>query len=354
MNKNRKAEHVDICATKPVLADSNYWNDIFLIHQSLPELNKKDIDLTSTLFKNKLQAPIIISAITGGYSKAKKINSNLACAAAEFQIGFGVGSQRPALENHKFIDSYAIVKEFDIPFVIGNIGAPQLVRQSEKYDPFTIEDGKRAIDMIDADMLAIHMNFVQEIVQPEGDINAFGCLERINEFAVELPILAKETGAGVSKEMAMKLKTAQVRGIDVGGLSGTSFSAVETYRDQARGDELRLRLGQTFWNWGIPTPVSLIEANVGLPLIATGGIRNGLDAAKALCLGASAAGIAGRLLKPALKDAKSVIAELELIIEELRSALFLIGAGSVRQSKKQRIVTTGKTKEILESLGYKK
>jgi isopentenyl-diphosphate delta-isomerase len=177
-------------------------------------------------------------------------------------------------------------------------------------------------------------------------------LEKISEFASELPLLSKETGAGISREMAQALKRAGVKGIDVGGLSGTSFSAVEIYRGKANSDNHQSRLGETFWNWGIPTPVSLFEANVGLPLIATGGIRTGLDAAKALCLGASAAGLAGRLLKPALTSAKSVITELELIIDELRSTLFLIGAKNIRSAPKHQVVITGKTREILNWLGH--
>ncbi len=350
---DRKAEHIDICATKSVQASYDYWDDIYLIHQSLPELNKSEIDLKTKLFNKKLQAPIIISAITGGFSKARKINFNLASAASELQIGFGIGSQRPAIQDSKFIESYTVVKEFDIPLVIGNLGAPQLIQQQGDNKPLTIKDGQKALDMVNADLLAIHMNFVQEIAQPEGDTNAQGCLDRIKKFAAELPILAKETGAGISKEIAQALKSVGVVGLDVGGLSGTSFSAVETYRDEAIGDEKRARLGRTFWNWGIPTPVSLLEANVGLPLIATGGIKTGLDVAKALCLGANSAGIAGRLLKPALKSAKEVISELEIMIDELRSALFLIGVGSVKNTSKQKIIFTGKTKEILDSLGHR-
>jgi isopentenyl-diphosphate delta-isomerase len=353
MMENRKEEHVSICATKPVQANYNYWDDLLLIHHALPELNKPEIDLSTSLFKKKLAAPIIISAITGGYSKAKKINSNLASAASELQIGLGVGSQRPVLQEGKYKESYTVVKDFDVPLVIGNIGSPQLINQSNKDKPLSVADGKAAMKMLDADILAIHMNYVQEIVQPEGDTNAKGCLEKIAEFASELPILSKETGAGISKEIAEALKSAGVKGIDIGGLSGTSFSAVEIYRGKANSDHHRARLGETFWNWGIPTPVSLYEAKVGLPLVATGGIRTGLDAAKAVCLGASAAGLASRLLKPALKSAQAVKTELELIIDELRSAMFLIGAKNIKSAAKQKIVITGKTREILQSLGYK-
>ncbi len=356
MIKNRKAEHVEICATKPVLASFNYWDDILLIHQALPEINKSEIDLKTTLFKKKLFTPLVISAITGGYSKAKKINTNLATAAAELQLGFGVGSQRPALESKDkgYKESYSVIKEFDIPLVIGNIGVPQLIMQSDSDRLLTVDDGKRAMEMIEADLLAIHMNFTQEIVQPEGNTNAKGCLDKIKEFASELPILAKETGAGISRSVAQSLKNAGVRGIDVGGYSGTSFPAVEMHRGKASGDELRVRLGQLFWDWGIPTPVSLFEANVGLPMIATGGIKDGLDAVKALCLGASAAGMAGRLLKPALKNPKSVVKELDMIIEELRCTMFLLGAGSIKQLDKNNAIIIGETRDIVKATGYLK
>lgn len=352
MVANRKAEHIEICTTKPVAASYNYWEDVFLQHQALPEVNKSEIDLKTTIFKKKLQAPIIISAITGGYSKAKKINTNLSSAAAELQIGFGVGSQRPALENSKVKYSYEVIKEFDIPLVIANIGAPQLVIQKEKRKALSVDEGKSAIEMINADLLAIHLNFAQEIVQPEGDTNAKGCLAKIKQFATKLPILVKETGAGISKEVAKQLKSVKVKGIDVGGYSGTSFPAVEMYRGQISGDELRSRLGKMFWDWGIPTPVSIIEADIGLPLIATGGINNGMSAAKAICLGASAAGLAGRLLKPALKNSKEVIVELEMIIEELRSTMFLVGAENIKQLNKNNAIITGETRELLTGLGY--
>jgi isopentenyl-diphosphate delta-isomerase len=356
MKKNRKAEHVEICATKPVLASYNYWDDIMLIHHALPELNKSEINLKTTLFKKKLKAPIIISAITGGYSKAKKINTNLASAASELQIGFGVGSQRPALESNDKVyrDSYSVIKDFNIPLVIGNIGAPQLIKQDNKNTPLTLNDGKFAMEMINADLLAIHMNYAQEIVQPEGDTNAKGCLNKIKEFASELPILAKETGAGISRRIAKSLKNAGVRGIDVGGYSGTSFPAVEMYRGEASGDELRARLGKLFWDWGIPTPVSLFEANLGLPLIATGGIKDGMDITKALCLGASAAGIAGRLLKPAMKSTRSVVKELEMIIEELRCTMFLVSAGSIKALNKNKAIIIGESRDILTAEGYLK
>ena len=350
---NRKAEHVNICAEKSVQASYNYWDDIFLHHQALPELDKSEIDLTTKIFNKKLGAPIIISAMTGGYPQAKKINQNLASATAELQLGLGLGSQRPVLEQNKYLDTYTIIKDYDIPLVIGNIGAPQLIAQRKNKKPLTLADGKRALEMLNADLLAIHMNYVQEVVQPEGDVNAKGCLARIRDFAKELPILAKETGAGISKDIALKLKQAGVKGIDVGGFGGTNFPAVEMYRGELVKDKLRTRLGRTFWDWGIPTPISIFEAKVGLPIVATGGVRTGLDVLKAVILGANTGGIAGALLKPALKSASAVKNELEKIIEEFRCGMFLTGVGSLKDIKNTKAIITGETREMLISMGYK-
>jgi isopentenyl-diphosphate delta-isomerase len=202
--------------------------------------------------------------------------------------------------------------------------------------------------MVGADVLAIHMNYLQEVVQPEGNTNAAGCLDMIKEVSGKYPVIAKETGCGISMLVAVGLKDAGVIGIDVGGYSGTSFSAVEFYRALAIKDKLRERLGDTFWDWGIPTPVSVIKANVGLDLIATGGIRNGLDIAKALVLGANSAGMAGELLMAATESSQRVEEKLEAIIQELKAAMFLVGAKNISELKKRKYIITGRTKEWLD------
>ncbi len=249
MGFERKADHIDICLKDDVNARHNYWDDVSLVHSALPEVDMTDVDTSITLFGKKLAAPIIISAITGGFDGAESINRNLAHGAAKAGVGMGLGSQRPALEDKELSGSYECVKEFDVPLVMGNIGAPQLVKQKDR-PALLLDDCQRAMDMVDADVLAIHMNFLQEIVQPEGDANAKGCLDAIGEIASELTVVAKETGAGISQDAAQALKKSGVAGLDVGGLGGTSFAAVEYYRARSRGDDTLSRLGETFWNWG--------------------------------------------------------------------------------------------------------
>jgi isopentenyl-diphosphate delta-isomerase len=334
MNKteSRKDEHVKVSLGEDVSSEHNYWDDITLIHNALPELNKDKIDLSTKLFSKKLGAPIIISSMTGGYEKGKKINENLASAAEKYQLGMGVGSQRAALEKPELKDTYGVIKNYDIPLRFANIGASQLVIWGPKK---TLENAKLMIEMIDADAFIVCLNFLQEAVMSEGESNAQGVLDGIKKLSDDLdtPVIVKESGAGISHEVAEKLKKTKIAGVDVGGLGGTSFAAIEHYRAKSKDDKLHERGGKTFWNWGIPTPSSILQVGDAmdwkLPIIATGGIRNGLDAAKALVLGADAAGIARALLNPATKGKKETQNEAEAIIKELRATMYLVGADKV-------------------------
>ncbi len=332
--EERKKEHIQIAVSEDVSFHHNFWDDVHLVHTALPEINECDIALSTSLFGKKLEAPLVISAITGGYREGKKINEHLAQAAEHFQIAMGVGSQRAALENPKLEETYSVVKNYDIPLRIANIGASQIVLWDKKK---LFDNIQKIIQMIDADVLAVCLNFLQEAVQPEGETHAKGCLKIIDMLSRELsiPVLVKESGAGISGKVAEMLRMTKIAGIDVGGAGGTSFAAMEYYRAKIKNDKYNIRKGITFWDWGIPTPRSILEVgkatNWELPILATGGIRNGLDVAKALVLGANAAGIAHALLKPAVKDTQSVIHELELIIKELRSAMFLVGIDTVSQ-----------------------
>jgi len=334
--ENRKDQHVRISLEKNVSSHRNYWDDIKLIHNALPEINKDEIDLSIKLFEKKLDVPLIISAMTGGYTKAKKINENLAAAAEKYQIGMGVGSQRAALEKVSLKNTYSVIKDYDIPLRFTNIGASQLVLWGHKK---TLENARKMIDMIDAHVFVVCLNFLQEIVQPEGEANAKGCYNAIKKLAEELdiPLVIKESGAGISFDVAKRLSKIKIAGIDVGGSGGTSFSAIEYYRAKLINDEINARSAKTFWNWGIPTPTSILEVgeatNWKIPIIATGGIRNGLDIAKALALGAKCAGIAHAILKPATKDKKSTISEIDSIIKELYVAMFLVGVDKVSKMK---------------------
>ncbi len=334
MNKteSRKDEHVQVAIEKNVSSDHNYWDDIKLVHNALPEINKNDIDLSTKLFNKKLGVPIIIASMTGGYSKAKKINENLAIAAEKYQLGMGVGSQRAALEKDELKETYSIIKNYDIPLRFANIGASQIVIWGREK---TLENARQMIDMINADAFIVCLNFLQEAVMPEGESNAKGVYVAIKQLAEDLdtPVIVKESGAGISYDVAKKLSKTKISGIDVGGLSGTSFSAIEHYRAQMINDKLHERGGKTFWNWGIPTPTSILNVgdatNWKIPIFATGGIRNGLDAAKALVLGADAAGIAKTLLEPAILGKTQILEEVDVIVKELRAAMYLLGVDKI-------------------------
>jgi isopentenyl-diphosphate delta-isomerase len=347
--QRRKGDHVEIVANEDLSQDYVYWDDIKLVHNPLPEVDLEEVDTSVTIFGRRLKAPLIISAMTGGYGKAEEINRNLASVAEDFGIGMGVGSQRAALENPEVARTYSVIKEFEIPLRIGNLGVPQLIKQGLTA-PLGIEEGKAAMEMVDAHMLAVHLNYLQEIVQPEGDTKSKGGLKALEKFASALPVIAKETGAGVPRETALKLKKAKVRGIDVGGLGGTSFSAVEYFRAKSAGDSSRANIGRTFWDWGIPTPVAVVVANVGLPVIATGGLRSGLDVARAITIGASSAGMAGRLLPAALEGKDALTRELNTIIDELKAAMFLVGAKDLNELAASKAILTGRSKDWLDQL----
>jgi isopentenyl-diphosphate delta-isomerase len=345
--EQRKAEHVGIILKENVSAEYDFWSDVHLVHDALPEIDFDEIDTSTTFFGRKLAAPLVISSMTGGFGGGKEINGNLAKAAAEVGVAMGVGSQRAALEKPELAETYAIVADHDVPLRFANLGAPQLIAQGKKR-AYGADDAKRAMEMIDAHVLICHLNFLQEIVQPEGDHNAKGVLDAIHRLAARFPVVAKETGAGISRSVALRLKKAGVAGIDVGGLGGTSFSAVEYYRAKKDAYALKERLGATFWNWGIPTPASIRLATVGLPLVATGGVRNGLHVAKAIVLGASAAGMAKPMLEAAKDSSDAVVRELRAVIEELKAAMFLTGARSVKELQGRPAIVQRPTADWLE------
>ncbi|MDD1769628.1 MAG: type 2 isopentenyl-diphosphate Delta-isomerase [Methanomassiliicoccales archaeon] len=346
--ERRKSEHVDVTLEEDVSSGKNYWNEVRLVHCSLPEVDLEEVDTSTSLFGRKLAMPLIVTAITGGYQKARTINRNIAEACAELQIGMGVGSQRAGLEKGES-STYSVVKDYDVPLRIANIGAPQLVRQGKKK-ALGKDDIRQAIDMIDGHLVAVHMNFLQEVAQPEGDTNAKGCLEAIRSLCSEFPVLVKETGAGVSRDVALRLRGIGVRGIDVSGLGGTSFSAVEMFRAQRKGEERFASIGKTYRSWGIPAPVSTIWANVGIPVIASGGIHSGLDVAKGIALGASCGGVARTILSEALVSSKAVKARLEMLALEFKVAMFLTGAKTVDELRGKRFILTGEVRDWVEQI----
>jgi isopentenyl-diphosphate delta-isomerase len=349
----RKADHIEICLKEDVQARraTTGFEDVSLVHKALPEIERKKIDLSTTVFGYKFSAPIFVGAMTGGTQKATKINAAIAEAVEELNLGMGVGSQRIAIDNPKLEHSFSVVREkAPKAFILANIGGPQLV---SKYG---VKEAKKAVEMVGANALAIHLNPLQEAVQPEGDTNYSNLLQNICKVAQELevPVVVKETGAGISAEDAAMLEAAGVAGIDVAGVGGTSWAAVEYYRAKARQDVFSQRLGETFWDWGIPTAVSLVEAvkSVSLPVIASGGIRDGIDAAKALALGASLASATIPFLEPATKGSEDVKKALKYFVGEVRNAMFLVGANSIQKLQKVPVVLTGKTAEWLKLRGF--
>jgi len=349
----RKADHIEVCLKENVQSRraTTGFEDVHLVHKALPEIERKKIDISTTVFGYKFSAPLLVGAITGGTEKATKINAAIAEAVEELHLGMGVGSQRIAIDNPKLERSFSIVREkAPTAFILANIGAPQLVGK------YGVKEAEKAVDMVQANALAIHLNALQEAVQPEGDTNYSNLLQKICKLAQELdvPVVIKETGAGIAAEDAAMLEAAGVAGIDVAGAGGTSWAAVEYYRAKARQDGSSQRLGETFWDWGIPTAVTLVEAvqSVNVPVIASGGIRNGIDAAKALALGASLASAAHPFLKPATTGSEDVKKALSYLVGEVRNAMFLVGANSVQKLQKVPVVLSGKTAEWLKVRGF--
>ena len=354
--KQRKIEHVNIALGQDIsVAQSANWNDIQFVHQALPEVDLDEIDTSVSFLGHKLRYPLFISSLTGGHDDVTSINRNLARAAEHYGLALGVGSQRAGIVNPEVINSYAITRE-QAPktFLIANIGAPQLIAQPH-HAPFTIEQVERAVTMIGANALAVHMNSLQEATQPEGDRRTLGeaaALKTLTE-KVSVPVIAKETGAGVCREQALLLRSCGVAAIDVGGAGGSSMSAMEAERSKARGDEKTYTIGMLFRDWGIATPVSIVEAKVaGLPLISTGGVRTGLDMARALALGATLVGIGFPFLKAASQSYDAVCELLETIVAELKVAMQLSGAASIEQLQQTDIVVTGETRNWLSMRGF--
>ncbi len=346
---DRKADHIRICATRNVESErSTGFEDVHLVHRSVPEINMDEVNTSCAFMGHRLLLPLIIEAMTGGAHPAEQINQRLASAAQLLQVAMGVGSQRIALENPAFEGSFRIVRETaPDAFLIANIGASQL---AIGYGP---EEAKKAVEMISANALAIHVNTAQECAQPEGEPMAKGVIDKISEIVkqVEVPVIVKETGAGISAEDAVKLERAGVRGIDVAGVGGTDWARVEGYRKSSGKREAR---SQIVLGWGIPTAASLIEVtqSTKLTTVASGGIRDGLQIAKSIALGSSAAGLARPLLKPALKSHQAVEKAIRVIHRELKTAMFLTGSKTITDLQAAPLVITGHTYHWLSQRGF--
>jgi isopentenyl-diphosphate Delta-isomerase len=334
--QQRKAEHIRINLEEDVQSKgiSSGLDRYRLVHMALPELNLKEVDTSATFLGHRLRAPVLVSCMTGGIERGREINQRLARAAQAHGCAMGVGSQRAAIEDPALAPLFRVRDVAPDILLLANLGAAQL-----NYG-YGIDHCRRAVAMIDADALALHLNPLQEALQPEGNVNFSGLLIKIEQVcrALEVPVIVKEVGWGISARVAQQLAEAGVAAIDVAGAGGTSWSEVEHHRAPTA---LRRRISGTFIAWGIPTAESLImtrHAAPGLPLIASGGLRNGIDAAKVIALGASLVGFASPLLRAAAESEDTAHELMTGLIEELRISMFCCGVRDLTGLKQAEIV----------------
>lgn len=330
-SRDRKLEHIELSLDRRMQLESRFFDRYAFVHEALPEFDFQDIDLTETFLGKTLHAPLLVSCMTGGTGSATSINRHLAEGAERAGIALGVGSQRKAIEDPSTAASF-VVREFaPTAPLLGNLGAVQL-----NYG-FGIEDFQRAVDMIGADALALHLNPLQEALQPEGQCNFANLLPRIAEVVegLTVPVIAKEIGCGLSASTAQRLVEAGVRILDTAGLGGTSWARIEA----ARADDVDL--GELFANWGVPTPDSIAQlaALEGVTVIGSGGVRNGVDVAKAIAMGAHVVGLAQPFLAPAVESADAVYEKIQRTIRELRIAMFCAGARTLEELRRVDLVT---------------
>jgi isopentenyl-diphosphate Delta-isomerase len=326
--QSRKADHIRICLEEDVQCrQTNGLEKYRFTHCCLPEIDCDEIDISTNFLGKHLNAPLLISSMTGGTEQAKMINYRLAEVAQHYKIAMGVGSQRVAVEKPQVSDTFAIRKLAPDAMLFANLGAVQL-NYACGYD-----ECMQIIDILEADALILHLNPLQECIQPRGDKNFQGLLDKINVLCSKLtiPVIAKEVGNGISAVMAQKLIAAGVKAIDVAGVGGTSWAKVEGERAETA---MQQRLGRTFADWGLPTAdcISSIRGLIkGVPLIASGGLRDGLEVSKALALGANIAGLAMPFLQAAAESETAVYDLASVLIAEITTVLFCTGNTNLAQ-----------------------
>jgi len=348
---NRKDEHILLASQEKVESNETTWLEhVTFVHNTLPELNLDDISLSGEFLGRSISSPLFVGAMTGGTELTKKINVSLAKAAQKYRISMMVGSQRVIFRHPETKSSFSAVREAapDVP-IIGNIGIAQIAT-SENFDYV-----QEIIDNIDADAVAIHLNVIQEVIQPEGDKIFAGALENIEKLRdqIEVPIIIKETGCGISKKIAQQLFNIGIDIIDVSGIGGTSWVAVEYYRAKKYDEDIKKELGKMFWDWGIPTAASILEVSSArnrsnIQIIGSGGIRSGIDIAKALRLGADFTAMARPLLMVALEGQTSIEKFIERILRELKITMLLTGSKNIEELKKAPAVIGSSLKEWIE------
>jgi len=331
----RKAEHIHINLNENVESGLSSGLDYYHFpHQALPEIDLDEIQMSFSLFGKEVSTPLFISSMTGGTEKAEKINLNLAVAAQQSGIPMGVGSQRAMLEEPSLVRTFQVRKVAPDITLFANLGAVQL-----NYG-LSAEDCQRAVDLIEADALILHLNSLQEAVMADGNTNFSGLLSRINEVCntLTVPVIAKEVGWGISSQSAKDLLEAGVSAIDVAGAGGTSWTEVEMYRAQT---ETQRQVAASFIDWGIPTAESLQlvkETAPDIPVFASGGIRNGVDIAKSIALGATMAGLAGPFLKAAVDSPEAVLEIIHKLAREIKISMFAAGARDLNALKQIQLL----------------
>jgi isopentenyl-diphosphate delta-isomerase len=328
---NRKLQHIRIVQSDlGVDRRKLYFDGVLLRHRALPEINLADVDPSVEFLGKRLSFPLMITSMTGGdHEILRRVNRNLARAAEATGVAMAVGSQRVMFSNPSARDSFELREVAPTTVLCANLGAVQL-----NYG-FGIQECRRAVEVLAADALCLHLNPLQEAVQPEGDTNFAGLAEKIGLVAreLEVPVILKEVGSGMSAPDVELALRAGIRIVDVAGAGGTSWSRVEHHR---RRDSAAEGLGLVFQDWGIPTPLALWLLRPyrdRLQLIASGGIRTGLDMAKAIVLGASLCGMASPFLEPALESAQRVIEKIERLKREFVTAMFLLGVAKVAEMR---------------------
>jgi isopentenyl-diphosphate delta-isomerase len=328
IHEKRKADHIRINLEEDVAFRklTNGLEAYFFMHQALPELDLATIDTTVQIMGKMLKTPLLISSMTGGTARAREINRTLAAAAQEAGMAMGLGSMRAGIEDPALESTYQVRDVAPDILLFANLGAVQL-----NYG-YNLSHCRRAVDMIEADALILHFNALQEAVQPEGDGNFAGLLNKVEAVCRDLPVpvIAKEVGWGFSREAARQLANAGVAAIDVAGAGGTSWSQVEMHRAPTAR---HARVAGAFIDWGIPTATSIRycrEVTPDLPIFASGGIRDGIESAKCIALGASLVGLAGEFLRAADRDGVAGVVELaDTITQELSVTMFCAGAGDL-------------------------
>ncbi|MHB8193077.1 MAG: type 2 isopentenyl-diphosphate Delta-isomerase [Bellilinea sp.] len=324
--RNRKTEHIRINLEEDVRSGlTTGLEKLHFINQALPDIDLSSVDPSITIFNKRLSAPLIISSMTGGTTEAGQINLRLAETAQEKSIAMGLGSQRAAIEDSETGKSFEVRRVAPDILLFANLGAVQL-----NYG-YTIDHCRRAVEMVAADGLFLHLNALQEALQPEGDTRFSGLLRKIEKICRQLPVpvVVKEVGWGISGETARSLADAGVAAIDVAGAGGTSWSQVEMHRMK---NPRRAAIAAAFQDWGIPTAESIRQVHQAVPellLFASGGLRSGVDAAKTIALGASLAGMAGPFLKAAASSPEAAADLTDDIINEIRIAMFAAGAQDI-------------------------